>query len=304
MRGLTLFLTLLINVVYVLAGAVYKVVNIGANSSLNIRNGPGLDKKVVGSLHNNDLIYAISVADGWAKFYKGYVSTKYLKKATGPVKYETTENLNFRKGPATNYKIFDTLKKGTVVNYYGRDPFNNNWAVTGKGYANVPYLKKHSTTSTTTTTTTTTNNNNSNNSNKKNKKNNNNNNKSGKKSAKLKKAEAASDYARNHAKPSSTGWCARYVADSLENAGFSFTRQGSACLYHSNGILKGMGFTEISKPKKLKKGDVAVHECNQRWEFGHIQIYDGNKWYSDFVQSSENIYHAYIPPIHYYRILN
>jgi len=286
MKGLILFLTLLINVVYVLAGAVYRVVNVGSNSYLNIRNGPGINYSVIGSLHNKDLIYVISVTNVWAKFYKGYVSMDYLKKATGPVKYITTEDLNFRKGPSTSNARITTLNKGTVINYYGRDPFYKNWAVTNRGYASVTYLKKH------------------NKGKKKGDTNQNNKNKKSK-SAKLKKAEAASDIARQRAHPESTGWCAMYVADALEDAGFSFTRQGSACQYYTNGILKGMGFSLLSsKPKKLKKGDVPVHECNDYHIHGHIQIYDGNRWYSDFVQNSENIYASNVPPIHYYRIPN
>jgi len=138
MKGLILFLALLINAVLVLSGTVYKV---KVDTSLNIRSGPGTNYKVVGSLKNGNLIYATDVSGNWAKFYKGYVSVKYLTKATDPSKYETTANLNFRRGPGTNNSIINTLKKGTTVNYYGRDPFVNKWAVTGNGYANTSYLK-------------------------------------------------------------------------------------------------------------------------------------------------------------------
>jgi len=51
----------------------------------------------------------------------------------------------------------------------------------------------------------------------------------GNKSANLRKAEAAADYAKSKAHPKSTGYCAKYVANALQNAGFKFTRQGSAC---------------------------------------------------------------------------
>ncbi len=283
MRGLTYFLALLFNAIFVLSGTVYRVARI--TTSLNIRSGPGTNNNIVGSLHNNDLIYATSTSNGWAKFYKGYVSMDYLDKATGPVKYVTTGNLNFRVGPATTYDRITIINEGNTINYYGRDPFANGWAVTGNGYASVKYLKEKGT-----------NNNNNNN---------NNNSNNGKKSDILKKAEAASDYARNHAHSSSTGWCAKYVADALENAGFSFTRQGSACMYHTNGILNGMGFAlQSGKPNTLKKGDVAVHGCNSSWPHGHIQIYDGSKWYSDFVQNSEYVYRSNSPPIYYYRISN
>jgi len=271
MRGSFLLLAFLVNAVCVLSGKVYKVVNADA---LNVRSGPGTNYGIVGTLKLNDVIYVLSTSKGWAKFYKGYVSTDYLKAGTNPLKYETTTDLNFREGPSPDYSALTTLKQGKAVNYYGRDPSTTSWAVTDKGYANASYLTEKATGSS-----------------------------SGSKSAKLKKAEAAADYARNHAEPKSTGWCARYVANALENAGFSFTRQASACQYHTNGTLKGMGFVlQSSRPNPLKKGDIAVHGCNSSHVDGHIQIYDGNKWYSDFVQNTENIMSTNVPPIYYYRI--
>jgi len=119
----------------------------------------------------------------------------------------------------------------------------------------------------------------------------------------LAKAQKAADYARTHAHPKSTGWCAAYVADALLASGFSFTRQASAYQYHTNGILKNIGFRlQSSKPNPLKKGDVAVHGSNGSHPHGHIQIYDGSKWYSDFVQNSEHVYASNEPPLYYYRI--
>jgi len=138
MRIILLFILLLINAICVLSGIVYKV----TADALNIRSGPGTNYSVVGLLKKNQLIYVTSQSKQWARFYKGYVSRSYLKKATGAVKYVTTTGLNFRVGPSTNKSIITTLNKGTVVNYYGRDPFNKGWGVTNRGYASMTYLKK------------------------------------------------------------------------------------------------------------------------------------------------------------------
>jgi len=119
----------------------------------------------------------------------------------------------------------------------------------------------------------------------------------------LAKAQKAADYAASHAHAKSTGYCAAYVADALLASGFSFTRQGSACQYHTNNILKNIGFKlQSSKPNPLKKGDIAVHGCNNAHPHGHIQIYNGSAWYSDFKQNSEHVYASSEPPIYYYRV--
>jgi len=118
-----------------------------------------------------------------------------------------------------------------------------------------------------------------------------------------KKALSAAEYARAHAHASSTGWCAAYVANALENSGFSFVRQASAYMYHTNGILRGMGFKEISK-QTPQKGDVAVEENTSSHVHGHIQIHDGKNWISDFIQNSENVHSSNPGKIHYYRCTN
>jgi len=276
MRILLLFLVFLYNTLSVLSGTVYRVTGIYSNSYLNIRSGAGTGYGVVGTLHNNDLLYVTSISNGWAKFYKGYVSSSYLAKASGPTKYTTNADLNFRTGPSTGYSIITTLKQGTAVNYYGRDPLTSGWAVTDNGYASANYLTQGGSNPQPCTNC----------------------------SDKLKKAQNASDYARNHALAKSISLCLKYVDDALQyGGGFSYTRKNGACQMHTDGVLKSLGFTLLSgKPNPLKKGDVAVHGCNNSHPYGHIQIYDGSTWYSDFKQTSEYVYSSNSPPIYYYRI--
>jgi len=141
MKLLTILLIYLISIAYVLAGTVYKV---KVKSTLNIRKSASTSSSIVGSLKNGQFIYATSVSKGWAKFYKGYVSTSYLVKVTSGSTYLTTDKLNFRTGPSTKYGIITTKNKGTAITYFGKDPFTTSWGVTNNGYANTKYLKAKS----------------------------------------------------------------------------------------------------------------------------------------------------------------
>jgi len=109
----------------------------------------------------------------------------------------------------------------------------------------------------------------------------------------VEKARKAADYATSHAYSSSQGWCAKYVANALiYGGGFSFTRQGSAYMYHSNGILRNIGFSENSNVlSSPNKGDICVTmPPSNAYPDGHIAIYNGSKWVSDFIQNSVNVY--------------
>jgi len=119
----------------------------------------------------------------------------------------------------------------------------------------------------------------------------------------LAQVQNAADIARQRAHPSSTGWCAKYVREALNLAGITFAHPGLACEYHSLNTLKNIGFTEIARPASFQKGDIIVFECNAAHDAGHLEIYDGSRWYSDFAQNSEDVYSSNIPPKHYYRVL-
>ena len=113
-------------------------------------------------------------------------------------------------------------------------------------------------------------------------------------------AEKAADYATNNAGKKSVGYCARYVANALEKAGFSFTRQSSAYMYHSNGILTGMGFTQINGGSP-QKGDIYVEDRTKTHTDGHIAIYNGSNWVSDFIQKSDHVHSKDSGTNYYYR---
>ena len=113
--------------------------------------------------------------------------------------------------------------------------------------------------------------------------------------------DAAVRHLINYAHASSIGYCAAYVADALEAGGFRFTRQASAYMYRSNGILKGIGYNEISKPSSFQKGDITVTDRNSAHPHGHMAMWSGSNWISDFVQRSEYVYASNQPPVYYFR---
>ena len=118
---------------------------------------------------------------------------------------------------------------------------------------------------------------------------------------KTKNPQAAADYATKNAKEKSVGLCAKYVANALINKGnFTFDRQPSAYMYHTKGILTGLGFQEIQGGNPMK-GDIYVQEGTKTHPDGHIAIYNGSNWISDFKQKTDNVYQKDAGAKHYYR---
>ncbi len=113
-------------------------------ANLNIRKGDDAHYGIVGTLSNGQYIFVSTISsNGWAKFYKGYVNSKYLIKVSLSANYKVnTGGLNFRLGPGTSYSKFSYLSKGAKFVYYSRDPWNNNWAVTNYGYCSAAYITK------------------------------------------------------------------------------------------------------------------------------------------------------------------
>jgi len=114
----------------------------------------------------------------------------------------------------------------------------------------------------------------------------------------------AAQYATRHAEKQSIGYCAKYVANALEAAGLKFQRQPSAYMYHRNGILSKAGFGLVSKGMQgytPEIGDVCVVDRFNSHEHGHICIWNGKNWVSDFVQRTPNVYKDGPGPMYFYR---
>lgn len=108
-------------------------------------------------------------------------------------------------------------------------------------------------------------------------------------------------YLISHAENRSIGKCGLYVHRALEAGGFHPYLPRSAYQYWSDGLLKNIGFNEIKKPSSFKKGDITVTESNASHPDGHMAMWTGTQWISDFVQNSEFVYSYNQPPVHYFR---
>ncbi len=104
-------------------------------------------------------------------------------------------------------------------------------------------------------------------------------------------------YLIQNAHESSTGWCAKYVRKAFEAGGISTSgRPGSAKDYDTY-LQENKGFRAVN-PRNYTpiKGDVVVWEGGSHSEHGHIQMYTGKQWVSDFRQNSFYPYSSHSIP--------
>ena len=102
----------------------------------------------------------------------------------------------------------------------------------------------------------------------------------------------AVSYVTSHVAPRSRSMCAWYVIKAMWNGGCPV---GLVPAYAHDKTLPQMGFEEMpSKGYVPQKGDISVLPQNKESSFGHIAIYDGKRWVSDFKQ--RDVY-----PSHHYR---
>jgi len=97
--------------------------------------------------------------------------------------------------------------------------------------------------------------------------------------------DAAITALNNNAQPKSVGYCARYVRTALEAGGLNTSgRPGSAADY--DGYLPTLGFNSVSSTNYTpQRGDIVVFNRFNGHQHGHIQMYNGSQWVSDFRQS-------------------
>ena len=103
----------------------------------------------------------------------------------------------------------------------------------------------------------------------------------------------ALEWAKNNVGPKSSGRCARYVRSMLEAGGMD-TAGRPVSAYQYAGYLPKKGFKHIASlgskseqaawsNSKALPGDIAVMAHGQH---GHICMFTGKQWVSDFVQNN------------------
>jgi hypothetical protein len=95
------------------------------------------------------------------------------------------------------------------------------------------------------------------------------------------------------AKPTSTRECAKYTRRAIEAGGIRLMNTQHAKDYGLS--LRASGFREVTSSGPFRAGDVAVIQSIEGHPDGHMCMFDGNIWISDFKQ-----FHGFYPS-HAYR---
>lgn len=96
-------------------------------------------------------------------------------------------------------------------------------------------------------------------------------------------AQKAVKHLDTHARAASHGQCARYVRGAVEAGGVTLARHTSAKDYGSS--LTKVGFvSQGALATGFRAGDVAIIQPIKGHPHGHMCMYDGRHWVSDFKQ--------------------
>ena len=98
----------------------------------------------------------------------------------------------------------------------------------------------------------------------------------------------AAMYIRTHHLEKSHTCCAWYVMRAMQSGGCPI---GILPAWAYKYVLPIYGFEEVPKESyKPELGDIVVFKAVKNHQWGHIAMYDGNNWISDFKQRSMYVY--------------
>ena len=103
--------------------------------------------------------------------------------------------------------------------------------------------------------------------------------------------EEAGRYATENAEKKSIGLCAMHVRKAMIAGGIPLYQGGNA--WHYKYMLPILGFKEIDKKEERRVGDIVVFQPIGKRRFGHIAIWNGKQWVSDFKQRSIIVHSDY-----------
>ena len=94
--------------------------------------------------------------------------------------------------------------------------------------------------------------------------------------------EKAVAYVTEHAEAKSKTWCAWYVMRAMQEGGCPIYLLPA---YGYSWLLPRMGFIELGRENYVpQKGDLIVFPAVGKHIWGHIQMWNGEQWVSDFKQ--------------------
>lgn len=103
--------------------------------------------------------------------------------------------------------------------------------------------------------------------------------------------EKAAEYVTKNAENKSVGLCAKYVRKGIIAGGIPLYQGGDAWSYKY--LLPILGFKEIEDVNDKKVGDIVVFQPIGKRYFGHIAMWNGKQWVSDFKQRSIIVHSDY-----------
>jgi hypothetical protein len=96
--------------------------------------------------------------------------------------------------------------------------------------------------------------------------------------------DKAVGYLQKHAQTHSLGHCAQYAREAIEAGGVILERHNSAKDYGSSLVKVGFQGHSPLNVVKFLKGDVVIIQGFKNHPHGHMAMYDGSQWISDFKQ--------------------
>ena len=112
------------------------------------------------------------------------------------------------------------------------------------------------------------------------------------------------NYMDAHAQAKSQGTCATACRKGMEAGGLD-TKGHPVAAKDYGPFLTKHGASGVSGDNyKAQKGDIAVFGGNDSHPYGHIEVYDGKQWVSDFKQNNYSPYRTDVPDSTVYRFPN
>lgn len=103
--------------------------------------------------------------------------------------------------------------------------------------------------------------------------------------------ELAAEYATRNAEKRSAGLCAYYVRKAINAGGVPLFKCGSA--WHYKYVLPVLNFHQVGKQAEREVGDIVVFQPIGGRKFGHIAMWNGKQWVSDFKQRNFIVHSDY-----------
>lgn len=104
--------------------------------------------------------------------------------------------------------------------------------------------------------------------------------------------EEAARYATEHAEKKSVGMCALYVRNAIIAGGIPLYVGGDAWSYKY--MLPILNFHQVGKKSEPEIGDIVVFQPIGGRKYGHITIWNGKQWVSDFKQRNLIVHSDYL----------